>query len=952
MKMHFFPQGLQYEHMALNQHAIVSVADSTGSIVYVNDLFCQVSGYSREELIGQNHRIIKSDEHSADLFKKMWHTIASGKVWHGEICNRSKSGKLYWVETTIVPLMDEKEKPYQYISIRTDISRVKAIEQQAFVSGERLRRSQIFANIGTWDWNISSGELFWSERIAPLFGYLQGELETTYENFLAAVHPEDRDQVIEAVNACVENGEEYDIEHRVVWPDGQIRWLHEKGNVVRDSKGESPHMLGVVIDIHERKMFENALYHSRQHLLEAQALSHIGNWHADIVTDELIWSDEIYHIFGYEPGSIEPSVTIFQQAVHPDDWHLVLESEQKAAKTGLHDVVHRIIRPDGSIAHVHELARAESDKQGKLLNLTGTVQDISAQVEATVRQRGNNNILELIASDSPVNEVLGAVIDHTETMLNGCIASIFLLDSSGKHLINGIAPGLPDFYNEAIEGLEIGMGVGSCGEAAYSADRVIVSDIMAHPNWKNYRTLAQKAGVRACWSEPVLSSTGCVLSTFAIYYLTVKTPDVAELKIIEELARFIAIVLQRDRSKQALLNAKEEAEQANQAKSDFLSSMSHELRTPMNAISGFSQLLSMNFEKTLTKTQLDNINHISSAGNHLLNLINEILDLSKIESGQFVLSKEVVILSHLMNEALQLIMPLAEKRGISVKLIHNSQEVTAGEEFCKNVFLMVDYMRFKQVIINLLSNAVKYNKENGSILIHCDQYEDKQFRIRISDTGKGLSKEQQAHLFKPFERLDAEATDIEGTGIGLVISKKLVEVMQGRIGVESVPNEGTTFWLEFPCNEKAVVPLFNDSDDIKIKQDFVSADRQKHTLLYVEDNPANLLLVQQALATIPDLILLDASEALLGIELASVHQPDLILMDINLHGMSGLDALKKLQDNKETAHIPVIAVSAKAMSGDIEQGLQAGFIEYITKPIDIIKLLETIKRYLKSPPII
>ncbi|MDH5259468.1 MAG: PAS domain-containing protein, partial [Gammaproteobacteria bacterium] len=238
-----------FQHFALDQHAAVSAANANGDITYANDTFCQISGYSRSELIGKNHRIIKSNAHSNDFYTDLWKTISNGKVWQGEVCNRKKNGDLYWMESTIVPFLNESEIPDQYISVRTDITSIKLMQKALFNSESRFRRSQAFANIGTWEWNIKTGELYWSDRIASLFGYQNNIPETTYDNFLAAIHPDDRDKVTSSIQACIEHKADYDIVHRVVWQDGSVRWLQEKGDVVRDSNGTAVSMLGAVQDV-------------------------------------------------------------------------------------------------------------------------------------------------------------------------------------------------------------------------------------------------------------------------------------------------------------------------------------------------------------------------------------------------------------------------------------------------------------------------------------------------------------------------------------------------------------------------------------------------------------------------------------------------------------------------------------------------------------------------------
>jgi PAS domain S-box-containing protein len=365
------------------------------------------------------------------------------------------------------------------------------------------------------------------------------------------------------------------------------------------------------------------------------------------------------------------------------------------------------------------------------------------------------------------------------------------------------------------------------------------------------------------------------------------------------------------------------ADKANLAKSNFLSSMSHELRTPLNAILGFAQLMESDLPLP-TPSQKASIDQILQAGWYLLELINEILDLALIESGKFSISREPVSLDEIMVECQSMIEPQAKKRGIRMTF----------PSFDHPSYVNADRTRVKQILINLLSNAIKYNQAGGSVVVECAACPPDNIRISIRDTGAGLPPEKLAQLFQPFNRLGQEGSAEEGTGIGLVVTKRLVELMGGAIGVESTVGVGSVFWADL--NSASAPVLTHDVfEPAAFAPTKVVSGARLRTLLYVEDNPANLRLVEQLIARRPDMRLLTAINGILGIELARVAQPEVILMDINLPGMSGTEAMQILHEDPATAHIPVVALSANAIPNDIERGLAAGFFRYLTKPIKV-----------------
>jgi len=396
-------------------------------------------------------------------------------------------------------------------------------------------------------------------------------------------------------------------------------------------------------------------------------------------------------------------------------------------------------------------------------------------------------------------------------------------------------------------------------------------------------------------------------------------------------------ITENKRVEEELLRAKESAIAANQAKSEFLANMSHELRTPLNAIIGFSELMEMGVPAPLAGEQKEAVSHILNSGRHLLNLINEILDLARIESGKITLCIDKLNLPPLIDEVANLVMPSAKERRIA----------WYTQEYAQ-LYVNADKVRLRQTLLNLLSNAVKYNREGGSINIRY-LLADKQARILITDTGHGIPVEQQSKLFQPFQRLGAENSQIEGTGIGLYIAKKLIEDMGGAIGVESRENIGSTFWIELPVADHPVnrepPPPQHDISD---QETPITKTPLHGNIVYVEDNKANINVMKYVFKQLPDVELHIAENAEDGLEMIKRMMPDLVIMDINLPGMSGLEALKILKADLQTTDIPVITVSASAMPNDVEAGLKFGAHAYIIKPFRVLDLLKLFKDVLSE----
>lgn len=882
------------QQQALDTHAIVSTTDVSGILTYVNDMFCEISGYSRNELLGQNHRIVKSGEHSADFYADIWNTIIHGNVWRGEVCNRSKSGNLYWVETSIVPFLDNTGRPYQYVSIRTDITHIKEAELRLRLLERAVEASA--SSISMADAGKPDMPLIY---VNPAFEYITGYSrdEVIGRNCRFLQGKEDDQSGLEEIRAALREGRAGESLLHNYRKDGTPFWNDLRIAPVHDELGRLTHFIGISDDVTERREASDALYKSEERLRRSQLYANIGTWDWNIRTGELICSERICSLFGYPESQQDSSYKNYFNNVHPDDRQRLVDAINACVQQGAEfNIEFRCVWPDGRVRWLLERGDVVRAEDGTPLNMLGVAQDITKR-----------KLVELQSLEQQARLV------------------IF------KHIIENVADGVvtidPDgiirSFNPAAEKL-----------FGYSAAEIInqhVSLLMPEPYHSKHGRHLERYN-----AEPLKAIVGKQIElagrhkdgTIFPLELSVSAMDINQ---SQHFAGILRDISERKQYEQQIIAAKDEAERANSAKSEFLSSMSHELRTPMNAILGFGQLLEI--EAGLSEEQADYVDEMLKAGRHLLELINEVLDLAKIESGNVNLSLEPLVCSELVIECLALVKPIAQVKGIAIK------DALVGAHTVR-----ADHTRLKQVLLNLLSNAIKYNRPQGEVAVQVIA-RNGFVRFAVSDTGYGIPVARYREVFQPFSRLGAEESEIEGTGIGLTICRRLMKMMGGTIGMESEEGQGSIFWVELP-EVVAAYTIRSNNLAPAIAIEAASGDEHRHTVLYIEDNPANLRLVAQILGRNRQVQLITAHNPELGLELVSSRRPELILLDINLPGMDGYQVLTVLRSMDSAKKTPVIAISANATALDIEQGMTAGFDQYITKPIDVMRFLEVVERFL------
>ncbi len=626
-------------------------------------------------------------------------------------------------------------------------------------------------------------------------------------------------------------------------------------------------------------------------------------------------------------------------AIHPDDRARVTARFAQRAAADRYEEEHRILLPDGTERWLKSRAFAIRDRAGRVYRFAGVNTDITGrkrqQALAALRARQQQTVAELGAfalKGGAVNALLDEACRIVQDTLgiDFCVVVKHLSDQGvfAVRAATGLSP-----CETPVSEIPDGTGSGS-GFALLTGAPVIILDVATETRFQVSRWI-HDSGARSGVTVPI-GGDGTDLptyGTFNVFSRTVREFSPDDVFFLQGVANVLAAAISRRHGEEALRVAKEEAELANSAKSSFLSRMSHELRTPLNAILGFSQLLQMD---AVTERQQECVKYVLTSGQQLLALIDDVLDISRLELGHGTLSPDAVVARQAIAAGIDLVRSLAEPRGVAVELEDNDAADRA---------LLVNRLRLNQVLLNLLTNAVTYNRPGGRVSIVCRVMPAARLRIAVTDTGPGISPENLARLFVPFERLGAERSDVPGTGLGLALCKNLVEAQGGQIGVESTVGAGSTFWIQLPLAPPALAPPAPAPPSAEETGHPLPPARRvprkrARTILYIEDNLSNLRLIERLLQRHREVHLLTATMGREGLELARRRRPDLILLDLHLPDLSGSEVLTALRDAPATRSIPVVVVSADALPASIEALRAAGAQHYLTKPLDIHQLLE------------
>jgi PAS domain S-box-containing protein len=877
----------------LDLHAEVSITDEKGFITYVNENFCRILGYGRDEVLGRPHSIINSGVQSREFWTRMWDTISTGKPWRGEICNRGKDGELHWVDAIIAPFLGKDGRVQKYVSIGCNITASKATEHKLRSNEAFLERIGTIGGIGGWEFDLGARRVTWSSQTYRIleedFAY-----EPQAETKTAFYAPEARPVIESAIAECAEQGVAWDLEVPAATAKGRPIWVRSIGTPEWQD-GRVVRVIGAVQDVTARRAIQTQLKDSADRFSIAADSAGIGVWELDSRKDILTWDAWMYRMYGMHKTGAAESHASWLAALHPED-RPRCEAESEAAFRGPNDFnsEFRIIRPSGEVRYIKAASRAERDVNGI------SVRTIGVNIDVTEARR--NEILARRETASLLQTVLDSA---SEVAIIATDANLMI------KVFNSGAERMLGFTSSEMVGQQTLARIHDADEVeAYGTLLGIPVDPLDAKNLRG-------AAASRSYERTYVHKDGTLIDV-ALFINTTRSEEGGILGYVC-VARDIR---EQNADKEVLTQGISKAEDANRAKSRFLANMSHEIRTPMNAVMGLSYLLS---HTLLTAEQSALLAKIQVASNSLLSVITNILDLSKIEANELLVESTVFSLTDLLRDVADVMAVQAEAKGIEFAMDtpNDLPEALAG-----------DPTRLKQILVNLLSNAIRFT-DDGSVRFTTNRHPNASGEIilcfTVVDTGIGISPQEQQKIFAPFAQADTSITRrFGGTGLGLSIVKQLTQMLRGTVGVQSIVGIGSTFTVVLPfqpasrgaltaVQEAAAAPEPGALRGIRV--------------LIVDDSEINLEVAKRILELDGAVVSLavNGQEAFDRLQ-AERDAFDVVFMDVQMPILDGYEATRRIRGELGLLSLPIIAVTAGALSSERTRAEDAGMDDFICKP--------------------
>ncbi|HEV7867411.1 MAG TPA: PAS domain-containing protein [Chthoniobacteraceae bacterium] len=949
--------------------AMVWIQDARRRLIYVNRASAEFAGMLPEEGNEAYHERIHPDDRQR-ILDSTREAFEGQLPFTTEFRFRRYDGIYRSLSDYGSPLRDKDGRFVGYVGIACDVTDLSGSEQARRTAEAESARTRLLRIMeSTTDLVVMAlpdGQVTYLNWAARRFFALPQDQPLEGFN-LSIAYPGWAHQIVEqeGIPTAIRDGM-WAGETAVVNRDGRELPVSQMILAHRDADGRLEFLSTTMRDISDRKREEitRMEWANRYDAAIRASGQLLFDWNS--FTNDITYAGGVEAFLGYSEHEMSGGLDRFRELIHPDDLNAFdLEIQRVTATRDPFRLDFRIERADRGVIDIAAKGFFFLDREGRIGRMVGFLADVTAQkaaqdalalahenLEARVEQRtaelaNANNVIRDHANQqqavaqlgqralagAELSAILQEASDRVQKVLAVDFCSILQLSNTGEELLTtahtGWEPGaIPDR-------LPASLGSQS-GYTLLVREPVIVEDMALETRF-NVPPSLRKVAVTSSVSV-VIEANNQPLGVLAAFSVEKRSFQIDEVHFLQAVANVLTATIERQRAEESIRQAHEQAETANRAKSEFLSRMSHELRTPLNAILGFTQLLEID---DASPSQAESVSHITRAGQHLLSLINEVLDIARIEAGRLAMLPEAIPVAPFLHDVVELIRPLAARHQISAVLDRSNTN---------DRWVLADSQRLKQVFLNLLSNAIKYNRPGGRVILTCGPGATGRLRISVSDTGWGIQKEKMSRLFLPFERLGAEATDIEGTGIGLALSRGIVTALGGELGVVSVEGEGSTFWVDLPATVAPArppeLPMEPPAPTVAKKEPVAPAVHKK--LLYIEDQDLNLRLVERILQSRPEYRLLTAMQGGIGLDLAREHQPDLILLDLNLPDMTGDEVLRRLKDDPTVEKIPVIMVSADAMGERIEQMLALGATGYLTKPYKVTEFLRVISETLDA----